>query len=72
MCNFGAQVEWRNGIIDVSYHLDVEISNNQYRLVNPSPLDCIAGYIMEDAIGDRDLKRPPQRRLNIIDVSISS
>ena len=72
MCNFGAQVERRNGRIDVSYHLDVEISNNQYRLVNPSPLDCIAGYIMEDAIGDRDLKRPPQRRLNIIDVSISS
>ena len=36
------------------------------------PLDCIAGYIMEDAVGKRPLKRLPQRRLNFIDGSISS
>ena len=72
MCNFGAQAEWRNGKRAFSSYLDVEISNYQYHLVNPTPLDCITGYIIEDAIGDRDLKRLPQRRLNIIDVSISS
>ena len=57
MCNFGARSEWRNERRAVSYYLDVEISNYEYRLVNPTPLDCIVGYIMEDAIGDRALKR---------------
>ena len=36
------------------------------------PLDCIAGYIMDDAVGEKALKRMPQRRLNFIDGSISS
>ena len=72
MCNFGARLEWRNGRIVVSSYLDVKIINDQYRLVNPTPLDCIAGYIMEDAIGDRNLNRLPQQRLNLIDGCISS
>ena len=77
MCAFGAQEEWRNGRRSVSSYLDVDISNYQDRLVNPTPLDCIAGYILEYAIGDGDLKRLPQRRLpqrrlNLIDGSISS
>ena len=63
MCNFGARSEWRNGIRAVSYYLDVEISNDQYFLVNITPLDCITGYTMEDTIGDRYLKSLPQRRL---------
>ena len=72
MCNFGARLEWRNGRIVVSSYLDVKIRNDQYRLVNPTPLDCIAGYIMGDDTGDRYLKRLTQQRLNIIDVYISS
>ena len=56
----------------VSSYLGVDISNDQYRLVNPTHLDCIACYITEDAIGDRYLKRLPNQRLNIIDGSISS
>ena len=64
MFNFGAHAEWRNGRRVVSYYLDVEISNDQYHLVNPTPLKCITGYIMEDSIGDRDLKSLPQKRLN--------
>ena len=59
MCNFGAWVDWRNGRRSISSYLDIEISNDQYLLVNPTPLDCIAGYIMEDFIGDRALKRLP-------------
>ena len=72
MCNFGARTEWRNGRRDVSYYLDVEIRNDQKSLVNPTPLEYISGYIMKVDIGDRALKRLPQRRLNIIDGSISS
>ena len=72
MCNFGAREEWRTGRISVSSYIDVKISSDQDRLVNPTPLDCITGYTIEDAIGDRALKRLPQRRLNLIDGSISS
>ena len=56
----------------VSSYLDDEIINYQYRMVNLIHLDCIAVYIMENAIGGRSLKRLPQRRMNIIDGSISS
>ena len=35
-------------------------------------MDCITGYILEDAVGERALKRLPQRRLKFIDGSISS
>ena len=46
MCNFGAQEEWRNGRRSVSSYIDVDISNDQDRLVNPTPLECITFYIM--------------------------
>ena len=72
MCNFWAREECRNGTRYVSYYLDVDISNGQYCLVNPTPLDCITCYIMDDDIGDRDFKSLHHRRLNIIDGSISS
>ena len=55
----------------ISY-IDVDTIKYQYRLINPTPLDCIAGYIIEDGIGDRDLKGLRQRRLNLIDGYISS
>ena len=70
MCNFGAWAEWRNGRRAVSSYLDVEISNDEYRLFNITRLECITGYIMEDDIGDRALKRLHQRSLKIIDGSI--
>ena len=72
MCNFGSRAEWGNGRRAISSYIDVEIRNYQYRLVNPTPLDCITGYIMEDSICDRSLKRLPQRMLNLIYGSISS
>ena len=53
MCNFGAQVEWREGGSVISSYLDVETTKDQFRLLNPTPLDCIRGYIMEDAV-DKD------------------
>ena len=72
MCNFGAQSECRNGIRAFSSYLDVDIINDQYRMVNPTSLDCIAGYTTEGDIGDRALKRLPHQNMNIIDGSISS
>ena len=77
MCNFGAQAERRNERRDVTSYLDVDISNDQHRLVNPTPLECIAGYVMESSIGDTALERLPhrslpQKRLKIIDRYISS
>ena len=72
MRGFGARAEWRNGRRAASYYLDVETRNHQYCLVNPTPLDCTKDYIMGGAIGDRALERLPQKRLNLINGSISS
>ena len=35
-------------------------------------MDRIKFYIMEDYVGDRDMNSLPQRRLNLIDGSISN
>ena len=43
-----------------------------FRLLDPTILDCIAGYIMEDAVGDRSLKRLHKRGMDFIDGSNSS
>ena len=71
MCNFGSREDWRKGRRVVSSYLDVETTKNQCRILDRMPLDCIAGYIMDDAVGERPLKRLHQRRLNFIDSYIS-
>ena len=72
MCNFRSRAEWRKGRSVISSYLDVETTKYQCSLLNPTPLECIAGYIMEDAVDESSLKRLPQRRLNFIDGCISS
>ena len=72
MCDFGAQEKLMKGRRVVRYYLDVETTKDQYRLLNPMPLDCIKDYLMEDAVGDRALKSLPQKRLNFIDGYIES
>ena len=72
MCNSGSQEEWRKGISVISSYLDVDTTKDKFRLLNPTPLECITVYIMEDAVGEGALKRLPQRRLNFINGSISS
>ena len=72
MCNFESRAEWRKGRSVVSSYLDVETTKYQCCLLNPTPLDCIAGYILEDAVCERDFNRLPHRRLNFIDGYISS
>ena len=70
MCDFEAWVGWRSGIIFSSSYFDVDSRKDQYCLINQTPLECITGYIIKDDVGDRDLKKLPQKRLNFIDGSI--
>ena len=72
MCTFGSRAKWREGGIVVSYYLDVKTTKNQCCLLNPMPFECIAGYILEDAVADTDFNRLSCIRLNFIDGSISS
>ena len=72
MCDLESQSEWREKIRVVGSYLDVESTKDQFRILNPTPLDCNTGYILEDTFGDRDLKRLPQRRLKFIYGYISS
>ena len=51
ICNFCSRAEWRKGRSVISSYLDVETTKDQCRHQNPKPLDCIAVYIMEDAVG---------------------
>ena len=72
MCNFGSREEWRKGRSVISSCHDVDTIKDQFRLLNRTPLECIADYIMEDAVGEKSLNRLPHRRLNFIDGSIYS
>ena len=72
MCNFGARAEWESGKRQVSEWLDVEVSSDQERLLNPTALDTIQGYILQASSGKEARKRLPQRRLNLIDGCINS
>ena len=66
MCNFWSRAEWREEIRVVGYYLDVDTIKDQCRLLNPMPLDCIIGYIMEDAVDDKALNRLSHIRLIFI------
>ena len=67
MCCFGEHIEWMEGTGVFSSYLDFETTKYQCRPLNPTPLDFIAGYIMQYDVGDKALKRLPQRRLYFID-----
>ena len=72
MYNFGASVECMEQRRVVSSYLDVDTTKYQCCILNPKPLERITGYIMQDAVSDRDFKRIPYRSLNFMDYSISS
>ena len=57
---------------EVSSYLDVETTKYHCRLLNTTPMEYIAGCIMQYDVGNRALNRLPQRRLKFIDGSISS
>ena len=72
MCNFGAWAEWRKVRRVISSYRGADNTKYQCGLFNPTPLGCIAGYMMYDAVSERALKRLTHRRLSFIDCSISS
>ena len=67
MCNSGARAECRQGGRVVSSYLDVDTTKQQFRILNLTPLDCIAGHVIEYDVGDSALKRLYQIRLKFID-----
>ena len=56
----------------VSEYLHCEVTCDQQKLLNPSVLDTIVGYVMQDSQGEGTKKRLPQRRLNFIKSTVSS
>ena len=72
MCNLVSRAYWSNCRRDVSSYLDFESRKYQCRLLNPTPLDFSAGYIMKYDVGHSYLKSLPQIRLNLIGGSITS
>ena len=72
MCNSRAREKWEGGAHRVSDALDVAVTANNHSILNPSPLDTIIGYIMQDEKGEGDQKKLLQRSLNIIDGCINS
>ena len=72
MCNFGAWSEWRKVRRVISSYRGADNNKDQCGLFNPTPLGCIAGYMMYDAVSERALKRLTHSRLSFIDCSISS
>lgn len=65
-CNF------ENRQNTIAPYINVEVTKTQQDLLNPTALDCITGFIMKDSHGKFVHKRLPQRRLNLIDSTISS
>ena len=72
MCNLWARKECREEIIVVSSYLNVDTTKDQCSLLNPTPLDCITCFILDDDVSERALNRLPQRRLKFINGYISS
>ena len=62
MCEFWEREECRSGIESFSCYIYVGTRKYQDRLLNPTHLERITGYIIEDAVGDRDLKKLSQKK----------
>ena len=71
MRNFGAQTERRSKRIAVQYPLDVDTRKYQECMLNPVPLNCTTGSIIDNDVGDRYLKKIPHKGMKLIDGYIS-
>lgn len=72
MVRFGKRADWKKGIRQVSDYLMIDLDERQRRLLNPTVLDTMVGFIMQDAKGEGANARLPQRRLNLIDGEIAA
>ena len=58
--------------IDISSYIGIDNRKYKYSLLNPTGLNYIIYYTMEDYIGDSYFNNLPQQRLKLIYGSISS
>ena len=72
MYNFELYIQWSSVRRVISSYTYFNNSKYQDRILNPFPLYCIKGCIMEDSDGDKAVNNIPQRSLNLIYGSISS
>ncbi len=55
-----------------SAYLDVEVTDNQHFLFQPTAADVLLGSILEDSIGQNAKKNIPKRRINFLSGNIAS
>ena len=72
MANMAVRSEWKTKRRKVSDWLNCEVTEDNYNLLNPRPVDIITGFIMQDIKGEGVKKKLAARRLNNIDACVSS
>ena len=72
MCQFWSWEECSRGKISVSSYIGIDTRKYQYHLLNPTRLEFIAGYIMEEDIVDGGLNNITKQKMNLIDDYITS
>lgn len=55
-----------------SAHLNVEVSRDQMRLLNPTPKEVMMGTIMESTVGEKAKKKIAKRKLYFINGNVNS
>ena len=69
---FGCHCPWRSGTQEVNGYLNVKFTDDQVCLLNPITVNTITGFILQYNLLSQARKKLLHRRLDVIDVSISS
>jgi hypothetical protein len=72
MTNFCARQNAKVGTLKPSSALDVEFTQDQATLLQPTMMQCNTGVIMDEMRGDGAKKRMARRRLDMVNGNISS
>jgi len=72
LTNYVAHKHWKDDVVKVSDCHDVEVLEDQLKLFNPRPIDCIGGFIMLQVKGKLAKKRIVWHHLNMIDCMVNS
>ena len=72
--NYVAQKHWRifHANVTPSGYLNIEISDNQWNLLNPTQKDVFFGFIAYDAKGKGAVHKIAKRRLDVIEGNLNS
>ena len=72
MPSFGSHSFWSRRTHELSGYLNVEVTSDQVRLLNPITVDTITGFVFQDDIGGQEQKNISQSQMGIIYGSILS